>query len=96
MFELVPAPPAGPTILVPSSFGLVSLIHSSFTMFLWQRLAQAGHNPQDFSGHRFWCGGASFALSCVVPGEIIKINRDWKSECYLHYLDTEVHWYFLS
>ncbi len=85
MLEIVPAPPASPAFLVPSSSGLVSITHCSFTKFLRQILVQAGHNPQDISCHSFQCGGESFALSCGVPGELIKFHVDWKSQCYLLY-----------
>ncbi len=51
MLKIVSVPPAGPTFLVPSSSGLVSLTHCSFTNILRQLLALARHNPQGFSGH---------------------------------------------
>ena len=39
------------------------------------------------SSHSFRRGGATWALSCGVPGEIVKMMGDWKSGCYLMYLD---------
>ena len=41
----------------------------------------------DFSSHSFRRGGATWALSCGVPGEIVKLLGDWKSAAYLVYLD---------
>ncbi len=72
MLEKVPVPTAGPALLVPSSSGLVSLTHCSFTKCLRQILVRPGHNSQGFLGHSFQCRGASFALSCRVSGQLIK------------------------
>lgn len=39
------------------------------------------------SSHSLRRGGATWALSCGTPGEIVKVMGDWKSVCYLVYLD---------
>jgi hypothetical protein len=39
------------------------------------------------SSHSLRRGGATWALSCGTPGEIVKLMGDWKSACYLVYLD---------
>lgn len=39
------------------------------------------------SSHSFRRGGATWALSCGIPGEIVKVMGDWQSPCYLLYLD---------
>ncbi|KAK7485543.1 hypothetical protein BaRGS_00023231 [Batillaria attramentaria] len=41
----------------------------------------------DISSHSFRRGGATWALSCGVPGEVIKVMGDWKSSAYLAYVD---------
>ena len=41
----------------------------------------------DISSHSFRRGGATWALSCGVPGGIVKLLGDWKSAEYLVYLD---------
>lgn len=41
----------------------------------------------DVTSHSFRRGGATWALTCGVPGEIIKVMGDWQSACYLTYLD---------
>ena len=41
----------------------------------------------DVSGHSLRRGGATWALSSGIPGEIVKAMGDWKSVCYLVYLD---------
>lgn len=39
------------------------------------------------TSHSFRRGGATHALSCGIPGEIVKAMGDWRSTCYLVYLD---------
>ena len=41
-----------------------------------------------YTGHSFRRGGATHALSCGVPTEVIMAQGDWKSMAYLDYLDT--------
>ena len=36
--------------------------------------------------HSLRRGGATLAFKANVPGELIKIQGDWASECYLRYL----------
>lgn len=57
---------------------------SDFNKKLRLTTAVAGGN---FSSHSFRRGGAAWALSCGVPGEIVKVMGDWKSNAYLGYLD---------
>ena len=42
----------------------------------------------EYGTHSFRRGGATHALSCGIPGEVIKVMGDWKSSCYLQYLDA--------
>lgn len=43
-----------------------------------------------FSGHSFRRGGASFMLQSGIPGELIKVMGDWRSDAYQRYLDVSV------
>lgn len=90
MFSKVPAPPHSPAFVIPHGSKLSSVTHATFTSTLRTMLARAGHNPAGYSGHSFRRGGASFALSVGVPGELIMKHGDWKSDCYLRYLDNSV------
>lgn len=40
-----------------------------------------------YTSHSLRRGGATWALSCGVPGEVVKCLGDWKSNAYLSYLD---------
>ena len=45
-----------------------------------------GLNPSEFSSHSFRRGGATYAFSSSVPGELIKYHGGWASEAYWIYL----------
>jgi len=45
-----------------------------------------GLNPAEFSTHSFRRGGATYAFSSSVPGELIKDHGGWSSDAYLVYL----------
>ena len=63
------------------------LTHSLFVNNLRKLLSLVGTDPSGFSGHSFRRGGATWAFSCGVPGELIKLQGGWVSDCYLRYLD---------
>jgi len=52
-----------------------------------KRLRQLLGGRTDISCHSFRRGGATWALSSGVPGEVIKVMGDWKSSAYLAYID---------
>ena len=43
-----------------------------------------------YAGHSFRRGGASLALACNLPTELIKLQGDWRSDCYQRYLDPDL------
>ncbi len=49
----------------------------------WVR--KMGMDPNDVSGHSLRRGGATYAMHCGVPTEVIKAQGDWASDCYLLY-----------
>ena len=46
-----------------------------------------GFDPSKFASHSYRRGSASWAWSCGIPGEMVMRMGDWKSACYLNYLD---------
>ena len=52
-----------------------------------KKLKAVTQGEGNLSGHSFRRGGACWALSQNIPGEIIKIMGDWKSTVYMSYLD---------
>jgi len=53
-------------------------------------ISPSGHSGGGFSGHSFRRGGASFMLRVGIPGELIKIMGDWRSDTYPWYIDTTI------
>ena len=52
-----------------------------------KKLKAVTQGEGNLSGHSFRRGGACWAPSQNIPGEIIKIMGDWKSTVYMSYLD---------
>lgn len=63
------------------------LTYSVFLNMLKRYLQALGYDCSNYSGHSFRRGGASFALECGVPSELIQSQGDWKSDAYKSYLD---------
>ena len=57
-----------------------------------------GLPKNNYSGHSFRRGGASWALQAGRPGEVIQILGDWKSDTYKEYLhlNTQTKFHFMS
>ena len=83
--------PLGPTpvpLIRYSSHGAsnIPLTHKRFTTKLHSCLTEAGYKATSYSGHSFRRGGASWALQCGLPVELIKLQGDWNSNAYERYL----------
>ena len=61
---------------------------ASFTSYFKQLVSSSGRDASTYASHSFRRGGASWALQCGVPGEVIQLLGDWKSDCYKQYLDA--------
>lgn len=74
------------------SFGSVAsvLTQPSFVNQLRHHLQKSGVPPQNYSGHSFRRGGASWAFEAGLPGEVIQSLGDWKSQAYLIYLEINL------
>ena len=85
-FDMCPAPASSPPFVIPTAHGLRSLSYSSFTKHLKDLLGLAGFTPDDYSGHSFRRGGATYASSLGIFHELIQLQGDWASTAYLEYL----------
>lgn len=85
-FDTCPAPASSPAFVIPTAHGLRSLSYGSFTKHL-KDLGLAGFNPDDYSGHSFRRGGATYASSLGISHELIQLQGDWASTAYLEYLE---------
>lgn len=92
MCELVPAPDSAPLFVLPSRSGrLRPVLKSQFVSVMRQRLQSAGvPEAHSFRGHSFRRGGTSWAFSSGLPGEIIQVFGDWRSDAYKCYLDISM------
>ena len=83
------ASPRGPAFVIPFKGEWIPFPPGRFIATLRTHLGALGLNPRDFSGHSFRRGAATWALKLGLPGEIIKILGDWKSDAYLNYLSLD-------
>jgi len=81
-----PAHGNAPAFVYSSPQGLSTLTYSTFVSSLKHLLNKAGLDCKGYSGHSFRRGGASFAFQAGVPGELIQLHGDWRSDAYLRYL----------
>ena len=70
-----------------SPSGVKPITHSDFVAFLRKSLTKVGIESSKYSGHSFRKGGASFALQCGLPTELIKLQGDWASSAYERYIN---------
>ena len=82
-FDTCPAPASSPAFVLPTATGLRSISYSSFTKHLKDLLRLAGLNPDNYSGHSFRRGGATYASSLGISHELIQLQGDWASTAYL-------------
>ena len=94
-FAQLPSEPI-PLFSYHTPLGYKSVTYCTFLKHLRVVLEKVGVQANQFSGHSLRRGGASYALSIGIPGEVIKILGDWKSDCYQRYLDTSIHTRFQS
>lgn len=81
-----PAPNTDPMFRVWKKNKVVPMTGRWFAKKLTVILIRAGINAIEYSGHSFRAGGATWAFQCGLPGEMIKLMGDWKSEAYAGYL----------
>lgn len=85
--------PLCPITAIVNSFRLIgprppdALAFPTSSQCFGNRLRQLTGDRSDISSHSFRRGGATWALSCGVPGELIKVMGDWSSTVYLKYVD---------
>lgn len=83
MRRKIPSEPGHPAFSIG---GPRPLTYRECSVKLKRWLEQAGWDSSSFSMHSLRRGGATLAFKAKVPGELIKIQGDWASECYMRYL----------
>ena len=84
--RLCMAPPCAPLFTYPTLTGWLPLTVHTFQSKLHSYLSRLNINPSEYSGHSFRRGGASFALECGLPTEVIQAQGDWTSNAYENYI----------
>ncbi len=88
LISLVPAPASAPAFCIPTPLGFQPMTQPQFVKILRGFLLRLGLPAHLFAGHSFRRGGATWAFQSGVPGELIKLLGDWRSDAYLKYLNT--------
>ena len=60
---------------------------SEFVCKLKECLSLIGLDTSKYSGHSFRRGGATIALQCGLPVDLIKVQGDWRSNACERYLE---------
>ena len=76
-----------PFFSVRSANSLRHIAYAHFSSFLARVIKAVGLDSTCYSPHSFRHGGATFAFEAQVPSELIKFQGDWRSDCYLIYLE---------
>ena len=84
--RLCNSPPWAPLFTYPTRSGWLPLTVRVFQSILITYLSTLGINASDYSGLRFRRGGATFALECGIPTEVIKAQGVWVSSAYDNYI----------
>lgn len=85
-FDKVRLPKEAPAFV--SSAAGTPMTGSEFNSRFKELVSRSGFDATTYSSHSFRRGGASWALQCGVPGEVVQLLGDWKSDCYKKYLDS--------
>ena len=86
MLKAIKADLKSPAFCLKRKRTLDPLLYRKFQSQLREWISAAGWDPKLFSSHSLRRGGASLAFRAKVPTELIKVQGDWASDCYLKYL----------
>ena len=90
MLQAVPAPPDSLAFIWPVGDSLVPVKYTKFHLLFRTCLAKIGLPSHKFSSHSMRRGGATHAFRMGVPGELIQLLGDWKSDAYKTYLEVSL------
>lgn len=90
VYKGVSLPTVAPLFCYAGPHGPVTYTYQSFMWRLKLLLGQLGVDANRYAGHSFRRGGASFALACDLPPDLIQIQGDWRSNCYQKYLHPDL------
>lgn len=83
------ADPGGPAFVFREGGGFTTLTPDHIVTAMRRALTLSGANPQEYAGHSFRRGGATWAYECQVPIETIRQLGDWASSYTKYVLPTD-------
>ena len=86
VIQAVSAPDSAPVFMYNTPTGPRPLLYSQFISRLKKSITLLGLPQGEYAAHSMRRGAASFALSCQLPVELIRIQGDWSSNAYQRYL----------
>lgn len=90
MVTVVKVPPSFPAFVVYNNVrGYKPILYREFHVLLRNLLSLVGCDPARFSSHSFRRGGTTFAFKVGVPSQLIKVQGDWKSDCFQRYIECD-------
>ena len=89
MLQVAKVPPSFPAFVLYTNRGYKPILYREFHVLLRQLLARVGCDPSKFSSHSFRRGGTTFAFKTGVPSQLIKVQGDWKSDCFQRYIECD-------
>lgn len=88
MLQLIPARVTSPAFCYHQNSRLIPLTKAVFIRLFRDLLVRADvPSAGCYTGHSFRRGGATYAFRSGVPGELIQVMGDWKSDAYKRYFD---------
>jgi hypothetical protein len=87
MCRLVPAESSSPAFGLYVAGRYKPITYRQYQYKLKSLVEVIGKDPGLYSTHSFRRGGATFAFRAGIPGELIQVLGDWRSDAYLRYLD---------
>jgi hypothetical protein len=84
------ASPSSPVFLRLEKGNLTPVLYGWFTDKLKGLLQICLSDYKDYGSHSLRRGGATWALQCGVPTEVIRIMGDWHSDAYKAYLEVPI------
>jgi hypothetical protein len=80
--------PGRPAFMMRSGRKWVPMTHAFFVGQLKKLLQKAGLDEDQYGGQSFRRGGATAAFQMDATSELIKLQGDWRSDCYQRYAEV--------
>ena len=90
MVNSIPGTAQDPAFALKAGKQKLSLSYNQLIARFRKWLKLIGQDPFIFSLHSLCRGGATFAYQCNMESKMIKLLRDWASDCYKRYVDVSM------